>query len=135
MVQTKDLIVVVYEANAGLRQIFLDGRPAPTNDPQPWWFGYSRGHWDGDTLVVETTGFRDDVWLDVNGAPLTSAGTLTERFTRPNYGTLEIDITIDDPKAYTKPWTVRVNQRLLVDTELIEFVCLENQKFDTQRAK
>jgi hypothetical protein len=135
MVQTKDLIVVVYEANAGLRQIFLDGRPAPNNDPQPWWFGYSRGHWDGDTLVVETTGFRDDVWLDVNGAPLTSAGTLTERFRRPNYGTLEIDITIDDPKAYTKPWTVRVNQRLLVDTELIEFVCLENQKFDPQRAK
>jgi hypothetical protein len=135
MVQTKDLIVVIYEANAGVRQIFMDGRPAPNNDPQPWWFGYSRGHWEGDTLVVETTGFRDDVWLDVNGAPLTSAGKLIERFRRPNFGTLEIDITIDDPKAYTKPWTVRVNQRLLVDTDLIEFVCLENQKFDPQRAK
>ena len=135
IVQTKDLIVVIYEANSGLRQIFMDGRPAPTNDPQPWWFGYSRGRWEGDTLVVETTGFRDDVWLDVNGAPLTSAGKLTERFRRPNFGTLEIDITIDDPKAYTKPWTVRVNQRLLVDTELIEFVCLENQKFDPSRAK
>jgi hypothetical protein len=135
MVQTKDLIVVVYEANAGLRQIFLDGRPAPGNDPQPWWYGYSRGHWEEDTLVVETTGFRDDVWLDVNGAPLTSAGKLTERFRRPTFGALEIDITIDDPKAYTKPWTVRVNQRLLVDTELIEFVCLENQKFDPSRAK
>jgi hypothetical protein len=135
IVQTKDLIVIIYEANAGLRQVFLDGRSVPNNDPQPWWFGYSRGRWDGDTLVVETTGFRDDVWLDVNGAPLTSAGTLTERFRRPNFGTLEIDVTIDDPKAYTKPWTVRVNQRLLVDTELIEFVCLENQKFDPQRAK
>jgi len=135
MVQTKDLIVVIYEANGGLRQIFMDGRPAPNNDPQPWWFGYSRGRWEGDTLVVETTGFRDDVWLDVNGAPLTSAGKLTERFRRPNFGTLEIDITIDDPKAYTKPWTVRVNQRLLVDTDLIEFVCLENQKFDPVRAK
>jgi hypothetical protein len=129
MVQTPDVIVIIYEANAGLRQIFLDGRPAPGNDPQPWWFGYSRGWWEGDTLVVETTNFRDDGWLDVNGAPLTSAGRLIERFRRPDFGTLEIDVTIDDPKAYTKPWTVRVNQRLLVDTELIEFICLENEKF------
>jgi hypothetical protein len=130
IVQTKDLIVIIYEANAGLRQILMDGRPTPSNDPQPWWFGYSRGWWEGDTLVVESTHFRDDGWLDVNGAPLTSSGKLIERFRRPNFGTLEIDITIDDPKAYTKPWTVRVNQRLLVDTELIEFVCLENQKFN-----
>jgi len=129
IVQTRDLIVIIYEANAGVRQIFMDGRPAPNNDPQPWWFGYSRGWWEGDTLVVETTGFRDDGWLDVNGAPLTSAGKLTERFRRPNFGTLEIDVTIDDAKAYTRPWTVRVNQRLLVDTELIEFVCLENDQF------
>jgi hypothetical protein len=129
IVQTRDLIAIIYEANAGVRQIFLDSRPAPNNDPQPWWFGYSRGWWEGDTLVVETTGFRDDGWLDVNGAPLTSAGKLTERFRRPNFGTLEIDVTIDDPKAYTRPWTVRVNQRLLVDTELIEFVCLENDQF------
>jgi hypothetical protein len=135
IVQTKDLIVIVYEANAGLRQIFMDGRPAPSNDPQPWWFGYSRGRWEGDTLVVETTNFRDDVWLDVNGAPLTSAGKIIERIRRPNFGTLEIDATIDDPKAYTKPWTVRVNQRLLVDTELIEFVCLENQKFSGRGSK
>jgi len=131
IVQTKDLIVIIYEANAGLRQIFLDGRAAPANDPQPWWFGYSRGWWEGDTLVVETTGFRDEGWLDVNGAPLTSAGKLIERFRRPTFGRLEIDVTIDDPKAYTRPWTVRVNQRLLVDgTDLIEFVCLENQKFN-----
>jgi hypothetical protein len=129
MIQTKDLIVIIYEANANVRQIFLDGRPAPTNDPQPWWYGYSRGHWEGDTLVVETTNFRDEGWLDVNGAPLTDQGKLTERFRRPTFGTLEIDVTIDDPKAYTKPWTVRVNQRLLVDTELIEFVCNENQQF------
>jgi len=80
--------------------------------------------------VVETTHFRDGVWLDVNGAPLTDQGKLTERFRRPTFGTLEIDVTIDDPKAYTKPWTVRVNQRLLVDTELIEFVCNENQQFN-----
>jgi hypothetical protein len=132
MIQTKDLIVILYEANAGVRQIFLDGRPAPGNDPQPWWFGYSRGRWDGDTLVVETTHFRDDGWLDVNGAPLTSAGRIIERFRRPSFGRLEIDVTIDDPKAYTKPWTVRVNQRLLVDTDLIEFVCNENEKFSSR---
>jgi hypothetical protein len=130
IVQTKDLIVVMYEANAGLRQIFLDGRPAPDASVEPWWFGYSRGHWEGDTLVVESTNFKDDGWLDVNGAPLTSSGRLIERFRRPNLGTLEIDVTVDDPKAYTRPWTVRVNQRLLADTELIEFVCLENQKFN-----
>jgi hypothetical protein len=130
IIQTKDLIVIIYEANANVRQIFLDGRAAPNNDPQPWWYGYSRGRWDGDTLVVETTNFRDEGWLDVNGAPLTEQGKLTERFRRPTFGTLEIDVTIDDPKAYTKPWTVRVNQRLLVDTELIEFVCNENQQFN-----
>ncbi|HEX5111026.1 MAG TPA: hypothetical protein VFV95_21390 [Vicinamibacterales bacterium] len=135
IIQVKDLIVILYEANAGTRQIFLDGRPAPDNDPQPWWFGYSRGWWEGDTLVVESTHFRDDGWLDVNGAPLTSAGKLIERFRRPNFGRLEIDVTIDDPKAYTRPWTVRVNQRLLPDTELIEFVCNENQKFDPVRIK
>ena len=111
-------------------QIFLDGRPAPPADAQPWWWGYSRGRWEGDTLVVESTNFRDEGWLDVNGAPLTSEGKVIERFRRPNVGTLEIDVTIDDPKAYTKPWTVRVNQRLLPDTDLIEFVCLENNQFN-----
>jgi hypothetical protein len=129
IIQTNDLIVILYEANAGVRQIFMDGRPAPPKDAQPWWFGYSRGSWDGDTLVVESTNFRDDGWLDVNGAPLTTEGKLIERFRRVNAGRLEIDVTIDDPKAYTKPWTVRVNQRLLADTDLIEFVCGENERF------
>jgi hypothetical protein len=131
LVQLPDLIIILYEANAGVRQIFLDGRPAPPADVQPWWFGYSRGRWEGDTLVVESTNFRDGGWLDVNGAPLTSEGRLIERFRRPNLGTLEIDVTIDDPKAYTKPWTVRVNQRLLPDTDLIEFICQENNQFNT----
>jgi hypothetical protein len=130
MIQTDDLIVILYEANADIRQIFMDGRPAPPKDAQPWWAGYSRGSWEGDTLVVETTNFRDLGWLDVNGAPLTSEGRIIERFRRPNVGTLEIDVTIDDPKAYTRPWTVRVNQRLLPDAQLIEFVCLENQQYD-----
>ena len=130
LIQQPNLIVILYEANAGTRQIFLDGRPAPPADAQPWWWGYSRGRWDGDTLVVESTHFRDGGWLDVNGAPLTSEGKITERFRRPTVSTLEIDVTIDDPKAYTRPWTVRVNQRLLPDADLIEFVCLENNQFD-----
>ncbi len=87
------------------------------------------GHWDGDTLVVETTGLRDDGWLDVFGTPLTDAAKITERFRRPSYGRMEIDVTIDDPKVYTKPWTVRVNQRIMPDQELLEFVCLENQRY------
>ena len=129
IIQTNDLIVILYEANAGVRQIFMDGRAAPPSDAQPWWYGYSRGRWDGDTLVVESTNFRDEGWLDVNGATLTTEGKLTERFRRVTVGRLEIDVTIDDPKAYTKPWTVRVNQRLLADTDLIEFVCNENELF------
>jgi len=128
IIQTPSLIVVLYEANGGVRQIFMDGRPLPRNDPQPWWYGYSVGKWDGDTLVVETTGLRDDGWLDVNGAPLTDAATITERFRRVNYGSLEIQFTVDDSKAYTKPWTVKINQRLLPDSDLIEFVCNENEK-------
>jgi hypothetical protein len=133
IIHNDGLMVIIYEANSGLRQVFLDGRPAPDNNPQPWWYGYSRGWWEEDTLVVETTHFRDLGWLDVNGAPLTSEGRIIERFRRPSLGRLEIDVTIDDPRAYTRPWTVRVNQRLLVDTELIEFVCNENEKFSTGR--
>jgi hypothetical protein len=130
MIQTPGLIVITYEANYGLRYIFMDGRTLPGKDAQPWWYGYSVGRWEGDTLVVTTTGFRDEGWLDIIGNPLTDAATLTERFRRPNYGTLEIDVTVDDPKAYTKPWTVRVNQRILLDTELMEFICHENQQFE-----
>jgi hypothetical protein len=130
IVQTPDITVMIFEPNYGLRTVFTDGRPLPGNDPNPWWYGYSIGKWDGDTLVVETTGFRDDVWLDIWGSPLTSTGKMTERYRRVNYGTLQIDVTIEDPKAYTKPWTVRVNQRLNLDGDLIEFICLEGQKFD-----
>jgi hypothetical protein len=104
----------------------MDGRKLPDkNDVDPWYYGYSIGRWEGDTLVVETTGLSDLQWLDVRGSPLTSEAKITERFRRPNFGTLEIDITIDDPKAYTKPFTVRVNQRIMPDTELIEFICEE----------
>jgi hypothetical protein len=127
MIQTRDLILIVNEVNSGLRQIFLDNRPLPPADAVPWWFGYSVGHWEGDTLVVESRGYRDDVWLDYNGSPLTSSGRIVERFRRTNFGTLQIDVTIEDPKAYTEPFTVRVNQQVMLDTDLIEFVCIENE--------
>jgi len=132
IVQTKNLMLITYESNYGLRYIYLDGRPAPNNDPQPWWFGYSRGWYEGnDTLVVETTHFNSEErasWHDVNGTPWSDALKMTERFRRPTFGTLEIDVTIDDPKTFTKPLTVRVNQRLMVDQEMIEFICNENEQ-------
>jgi hypothetical protein len=130
MIQTPTLLLITYEANSGLRQIFMDGRPLPGNDAEPWWYGYSIGHWEGDTLVVQTTGLRDDVWLDVEGSPLTGSGKVTERFRRPNFGHLEIEVTVEDPKAYTKPWTVRIADRIMLNTELLEFICNENERSD-----
>jgi hypothetical protein len=124
--QIPGLVLILYEANGGIRQIFTDGRPLPGQDADPWWYGYSAGKWEGDTLLVQTTGFRELGWIDEEGTPLTSAGRLTERFRRLNYGTLEIEITVDDSKTFTRPWTFKLDQRLLPDTELIEFVCLEN---------
>ena len=126
IIQTPGLIVILYEANDGIRQIFLDGRPLPDNDPDPWWYGYSIGHWEGDTLVVETIGFRDAGWIDEEGTPISDQARLTERFRRLNYGTLEIEIAVDDPRTFTRPWSFKLDQRLMPDTELIEFVCLEN---------
>ncbi len=122
-------LVILYEASMERREIFTDGRGLPNNDPQPWYYGYSAGKWDGDTLVVETTGFRDDGWLDIIGSPLSDAGKVTERFRRPTFGRMEIDVTVEDKKMYTRPFTVRVNQQLMLNEELLEFVCLENQRF------
>jgi hypothetical protein len=125
IVQGPGTIVIMYNANNDVRQILTNGQTLPEVGPQlaPWWYGYSVGKWDGDTLVVTTVGFRDDVWLDVNGSPLTGTGKIVERFTRLNFGTLQIDVTIEDPKAYTAPFTVRVMQQLMRDTELFESVC------------
>lgn len=130
------MILIEYEANNGLRHIYMDGRKLPPmGEPTPFWYGYSVGHWDGDTLVVETNNLRGaedskfDGWLDVNGSPYSEQAKFTERFRRPTYDHLQIDMTVDDPKAYTKPWTVRVDQRLVVDQDLIEFICNENQTF------
>jgi len=130
IIQNPSLTVILYEAQAGVRQIFTDGRPLPPADVQPWWYGYSVGKWDGDTLVVETTGFRDDVWLDIGGSPLTNKGKMTERFHRPNYGTLDMEITFEDPSMYSKPFTVKVRHRIMPDTDLIEFICGENERSD-----
>ncbi|MGA2878316.1 MAG: hypothetical protein ABSG13_05150 [Bryobacteraceae bacterium] len=127
ILQLPGLIVILYERDTVYRQIFTDGRPSPV-DPQPSFYGYSTAKWEGDTLVVQTNGFKDGLWLDISGTPLTDAAKVTERYHRPSFGKLEIDVTVDDSKAYTKPWTIRVNQSLAVDTDLIEFFCVENEK-------
>ena len=130
--------LIVYESNYGVRTIYTDGRPLPPiGVPQPYWHGYSIGRWEGDTFVVESNNFRGvqggqaaDGWLDQMGSPFTDALRLTERFRRVDFGNLHIDITIDDPKAYTKPFTVRVEHVIAADGwEMTEFICHENQKF------
>jgi hypothetical protein len=120
-------LALLYEVNAMYRQIFIDGRPFPP-DMNPTWNGYSVGRWEGDTLVVETRGFRDGLWIDMGGSPMSDAATMTERMRRPNYGTLEIALTIDDPKTYTRPFTVNLTQNIELDTELVDEFCLENEK-------
>jgi hypothetical protein len=128
IVQVPGLIIMLDEHNASYRQIFTDGRPLP-NDPQPSWNGYSTGKWEGDTLVVETTGFRDGIWLDERkGTPITNAAKISERIRRVNYGNMEILLTIDDPKAYTHPWAVKLNQFIVLNTDLLDYICLENEK-------
>ena len=127
VVQTPDLIIFLHESRTIYRQIFTDGRPLPRN-PQPTWMGYSIGRWDGDTLVVETIGQNGKTWLDMRGLPATEALRVTERFSRPTVGHIDIDVTIDDPKAYTKPWSVKLSWSLLPDTDLIESICEENNK-------
>jgi hypothetical protein len=127
IIQTPGLLVILNELNASYRQIFTDGRPLPA-DPNPSWNGYSSAKWEGDTLVVQTNGFRDGIWLDSLGNPLTDAAKLTERFRRVNFGRMEIEITVDDPKAYTKPWTIKLNHMIKLDTDLLDFICAENEK-------
>jgi hypothetical protein len=127
IVQVAGYITILHERDMEYRQIFTDGRTLP-KDPQPSWNGYSTGRWEGETLVVETNGFREGLWADYNGSPITSAAKITERFRRLNYGTLEIEVTVDDPKAYTKPWTVTLKQSIVLDADLLEYVCLENEK-------
>jgi hypothetical protein len=138
IIQLPHKTLIVFESNYGIRTIYTDGRPLPKQgEPQPYWHGYSVGRWDGDTLVVDSNNFRgalgntpSDGWLDFNGSPFTDALRLTERFRRVNFGNLHVDITIDDPKAYTRAFTIRVEQTVVADgSEMIEFICHENQMF------
>jgi hypothetical protein len=132
-IQVPGLLVMLDEVNAGYRQVFTDGRPLP-EDPVPAWNGYSTARWDGDTLVIDSIGFRDDLWLDMAGSIISEKAKVRERIRRPDYGHLQIEATVDDPKVYTKPWTVTMNQRIVVDTELVDEICLENEK-SSQRMK
>ena len=126
-IHTPKLLVLLYEVNAMYRQVFIDGRPLP-DDPTPSWNGYSTARWEGDTLVVETAGFRDGLWIDTGGSSMSDVAKMTERMRRPSYGMLELEITINDPKTYTRPFTVNLTQTLEVDTDLIDEFCLENEK-------
>jgi hypothetical protein len=128
IIQTSDVLAIMYEANDGRRQIFTDGRQLPSGEFEPWWYGYSVGRWEGDTLVVESAGFKDQAWIDEHGTPASDTARVTERVRRPTYGTLEIAVTVDDLKTFTKPFTFTLQQRLMPDTELIEFVCGENNR-------
>jgi hypothetical protein len=127
ILQVPGLLVTLNEMDATYRQIFTDGRPLPPVD-MPAFKGYSTGKWEGDTLVVQTIGFPDGMWLDRNGSPMTDAAKITERFRRINFGKMEIEITIEDPKAYSAPWTIKLNHNIVLDTELIDYICLENEK-------
>jgi hypothetical protein len=127
-VHTPDLLVMLNEMNAGYRQVFTDGRALP-DEPTPSWQGYSSAKWDGDTLIVDTIGMRDDTWIDWNGSVVTEAAKIHEEIRRLDFGHLEIKATVDDPKGYTKPWTVTLRQRIVVDAELIDEICLENEQF------
>jgi hypothetical protein len=127
IIQDPGVVVVLYEAFDQFRQFFMDGRKPP-RDPNPTWLGYSTAKWEGDVLVVDTTGFNGKTWLDQLGHPATDALHVTERFRRSDYGHLEIKVTIDDPKAYTRPWMVTEVMELIPDTELLEFVCNENNR-------
>ena len=122
------LTVILYEAVHAYRQIFTDGRPLPV-DPNPAWNGYSIGRWEKDVFVVDTAGFNDNVWLDNAGRPATSSLRVTERFVRKNFGQMDIEITIDDPKTYTRPWNVTQPLVFQPDTEILEYICNENNRY------
>ena len=127
LVQTPGLLIFMNELYGSYRQIFTDGRLLPV-DPNPSWNGYSSGKWEGDTLVVQTSGFRDGIWLDATGNPMTDAAKITERFRRLNFGQMDIEITVDDPKAYTKPWTITLHQEIKLDTDLVGFYLFRERR-------
>lgn len=125
--QTPGYLAILHERDMEYRQIFTDGRALP-QDPNPSWNGYSTAKWMGDVLVVETVGFREGLWADYDGSPITSSAKITERFRRLNYGSMEIEMTVDDPKAYLKPWTAKITLELQLNSDLLEYVCLEGER-------
>ena len=127
LIQTPGSIVIIYEAFTLWRQIFMDAREL-VPDPNPTWMGYSTAKWDGDTLVIDTRGFNGRLWLDQLGRPSTEALHVIERFHRRDFGHLDIHVIIDDPGAYTRPWSVKQEVALRHDTELMEFICNENNR-------
>lgn len=127
IVQTPQLVVLVYEAFNLWRLVHLDGRQ-PVKDPNPTWLGYSTGRWEDGTLVVETTGLNGRSWLDMAGHPASEATKVTERFRRSSMGTLELEITIDDSTLYTRPWSAKEEFRLSLTTDVMEFICQENER-------
>ena len=127
IIQMPGELVVLSERDVTFWQIFTDGRPLP-KDPEPTFNGFSTGKWEGDTLVVQTVGVREGIWLDRNGSPLTADAKLVWRFRRPNFGRLEVELSVDDPKAYSRPWTVNLNQNIVLNTELLDYFCMDNEK-------
>ena len=127
IVQTPGLVVFLYEYQTLYRQVFTDGRSLP-QDPNPTWMGYSVGQWEGDTLVVTTAGFNDRTSLDLGGHPHSEALRLTERFRRRDAGHIDLQVTIEDPKAYNRKWTLPVDLDLMADGELIEYICEDRSK-------
>ena len=127
IIQTAQEMVILSEINDPPRQIHMDGRPLP-KDPDPTWMGYSVGHWEGDTLVVDTIGLNDRAWLDVFGHPRSESMHITERYHRRDVGHMDLEITFDDPTYYTRQFTLKTGLTLLPDSDLIENVCNENEK-------
>jgi len=125
--QTRTQLVILDEFNASYRQVFFDGRKLP-EDMLPTWNGYSVAHWEGDTLVVDSAGYRDDSWLDTAGNFFSSEARVTERIRRPNFGSMNVEVTVNDPKVFTKPWTVELHMKPHLDTEMIDFICMENNR-------
>lgn len=127
VIQTPGLIAVLYEVDNTHRQIYTDGRKLPI-DPQPAWLGYSVGKWEGDTLVVDSAGFNDRSWLDSMGHPHSEDLRIQERFHRRDFGHMDLSLTIEDPKMYTRPLTIKVTEVLIPDSDILETVCNENEK-------
>ncbi len=127
MIQTPQEIVTLSGIGDPPRQIYIDGRRLP-QDPQPSWMGYSAGKWDGDTLAVETIGVTEASWLDGSGHPRSESMHITERYRRRDFGHMDLEVTFEDPKYYTRPFTFRTSFNLLPDSDVLEFVCGENEK-------